>query len=271
MRVALAHTFCAWGDVEGNLGRHEVLARRAARRGADLVVFPEASAHGLWKDPMVRLAAESLDGPIVARLRALARDLGLAVGFGLAERTAGKPLNTWVLLDRRGRRLAVYRKNYPTPLESSYWRRHDRRPVFPLLGVPTAVAICADCYRDELLRSYARRGARLVLMPHAWDADPVLRDGSEIAFASMAHLVDTYARDRVARWRDHDEMLRRFVALLGPRCQRLGLWAAFTNQVGRPHPLIPFAGPAFALAPTGQVVARSRGAGEGLVLADLPL
>lgn len=271
MRIALAHTFCAWGDVEANLRRHARWVGRAAERGADVILFPEASVHGLWKDHMVRMVAEPLDGPVVRQLRGLAREHGIAVGFGLAERSAARPYNAWVLLDRRGRRVAVYRKNYPTRLESDYWRRHPRRPVFDFLGIRTAVAICADCYHDELLRSYARRGVRLVLMPHAWDADPVMRDGSGIGFQSMEHLVDTYARDLVAGHRSHDEMLARFTDMLAPKCHQFGLCAAFVNQVGQPHPLIPFAGPAFVLGSDGHVIARSRSARDGLLVVDLPL
>jgi predicted amidohydrolase len=271
MRVALSQTFCAWGDTEGNLRRHARLARRAADRGAAVVLFPETSVHGLWKDHMVRMVAEPLSGPVVAHMRALARQLDIAIGFGLAERTAGKPYNAWVLLDRRGRRVAVHRKNYPTGLESDYWRRHVRRPVFSFLGHKAAVTICADSYHDELLRSYARRGARFVMMPHAWDADPIMRDGSRIGFESMEHLVDTYANDRVAGYRNHDEMLERYVSYLGPKCRQHGLWALFVNQVGRPHPLIPFAGPSFVLTPEGEVAAQSRSDREGVLVFDLPL
>jgi predicted amidohydrolase len=270
MKIALAPTFCAWGQTEANFERHERLMCRAADRNADVVLFPETSIHGLWKDHMVRMVAEPLDGLVVRRMRALARQHGIAVGFGFAERTAAKPLNSWVLLDRRGRRLVSYRKNYPTGLERDYWRPHTRRPVLSLLGTKTAVTICADSYHDELWRSYRRRGVRLLLMPHAWDADPILRDDSEIGFSSMAHLVDTYARDRVARHRNHDEMLERFVAMLAPRCREHGMWAAFVNQVGQPHPLIPFVGPAFVIDPSGKVVTQTQSDGEQLLLVDLP-
>ena len=68
MRIALAQMYCPWGDVAGNLRRMTARVRRAAARHADLVVFPECSVHGMWKDHMVRLAAESVNGPIVQRM-----------------------------------------------------------------------------------------------------------------------------------------------------------------------------------------------------------
>ena len=44
------------------------------------------------------------------------------------------------------------------------------------------------------MRSHGRRGARVVLMPHAWDADPVLRDGSAAGWGTMEQMVDHAAR-----------------------------------------------------------------------------
>ena len=271
MRLGLAQIACKWGDVEGNLRRHERMMARARRVGADVVLFPETSVHGLWKDHLVRLAAEPVDGPIARRLGALARQHGVAVGFGLAEKTPGKPHNAYVVLDRRGRRLAVHRKNHPTPLESTYYRAHARRPVFVLDGVRAGIGICADCHQAGFLAGYARRGVRLVLMPHAWDADPVLKSGQPAGWPSIEVMVDAFARGRVARFRDHDEMLASFLDKLQPTCARLGLAAAFVNQVGQPHPLIPFAGPSFALGPDGATVAASRSGKPGLLLADLDL
>lgn len=271
MRLALAQVSCKWGDVEGNLRRHERLVARADRAGADVVLFPETSVHGLWKDHLVRLAAEPLDGPIVRHLRGLARQHRIAVGFGLAERTPGKPLNAYVLLDRQGRRVAVHRKNHPTRLESTFYRAHRRHPVFSLGGVRAAVGICADCHHPGFLQAYARRGVRLVLMPHAWDADPLLKSGKPAGWPDFETMVDAFGRGRVARFRDHDEMLESFLGKLQPVCADLRLAAAFVNQAGQPHPLIPFAGPSFVLSGDGRVVAHSRTGGESLLVADLPL
>lgn len=271
MRIALAQIFCKWGDVEGNLRRHDRLMGRAHRAGADVVLFPETSVHGLWKDHLVRLAAEPLDGAIVRHLQGLARQHRLAVGFGLAEKSPGKPYNAYVILDRQGRRLAVHRKNHPTPMESAYYRAHSRRPVFALDGVRAAVGLCADCHCAGFLEGYAHRGVRLVLMPHAWDADPLLKGGRPAGWPDFETMVDAFARDRVARFRGHDEMLEVFLGKLQPSCAQLGLAAAFVNQVGQPHSLIPFVGPSFILGPGGDVVARSRTGKEHLLVADVPL
>ena len=131
------------------------------------------------------------------------------------------------------------------------------------------VAICADNCNEELLRSYARRGVKLVLMPHAWDADPILTNGRVASFHDGEQMVSTYAAGRVERHRTHDEMLEVFSSRLAPICRKLGIAGAFVNQVGRPHPLIPFVGPSFALDAAGRMIAQSRNEREGVLLADL--
>ena len=270
MRIALVQMACPWGDVKRTLRRSAPYIREGGRSGADLVLFPEMSVHGMWKDHLVRLAAEPLDGPIVRQMGRWARQSRVAVGFGLAERTGGKPFNTFVVLDREGRLGGVHRKNYITPLERDYFRGDRRRPVFRLGALRVAVGICADNCQTELLASYGRRGADLVLMPHAWDADPILKGGRVAAWRDMADMAANYARGRVVRHRTHDEMLRQFVDRLGPMCREHRFVAAFVNQVGLPHPLMPFVGPSFVLDRSGALVARSRGKREGILLADVP-
>ena len=128
------------------------------------MAFPETSIHGLWKDYLVRLTAEPLDGPIVRQVRAWAKEFAVGVGFGLAERTAAKPYNTFVVVDKRGRIAGVHRKNQVTRLEQMFYRVDRRRPVFAFQGVKMAIGICADCSGDRLMGSYGRRKVQVVLM-----------------------------------------------------------------------------------------------------------
>ena len=107
-------------------------------------------------------------------------------------------------------------------------------------------------------------------MPHAWDADPILRDGRTAGWANIEQMVEAFALDRIARFRTHAEMLAGFSQRLAQAAARHGLWALFVNQVGRPHPCIPFVGPSFAADPEGKVVARSPTKREGMLLVEVP-
>ena len=269
MKIALVQMSCAWGEVKENLRRTRKHMRAARRRGVDLVVFPETSIHGLWKDYLVRLAAEPLDGPIVTQVRAWAKELGVGVGFGLAERTAAKPYNTFVVVDKRGRIAAVHRKNRVTRLEQMFYRVDRRKPVFEFQGVKMAVGICADCSGNQLMGSYGRRKVQVVLMPHAWDADPILKDGKPAGWSTIEEMVDVNARGLVARYRTHREMLERFVHRAAEPCRTHGYYGLFANQIGQPHPLIPFVGPSLPMAPDGEVIATSRNKQEGMLVVDI--
>ncbi|MCX7590333.1 MAG: carbon-nitrogen hydrolase family protein [Kiritimatiellae bacterium] len=270
MKLALVQMECSWGRIRENLQRMLCYIEQSVQSGATLVVFPEMSVPGMWKDHMVRLFAEPVHGSIVQEVRRWARRFGVAVAFGLAERSNGKPYNSFVLVNRQGSLVGVYRKNHVTILERDYFRRGKARPVFCLEGMRVGIGICADCAHEDFLDAYGRRGVALMLMPHAWDADPILRGGRVARWRSMAHMVAAHATGQVHRYRTHDEMLSAFVKRLSPAVVRNGFYAAFVNQVGCPHPLMPFVGPSFLLDPEGNIVVRSKNAAETVLVAEVP-
>ena len=110
MKIALAQINSKVGDTAGNSAKILECAKRAAARGAELVVFPEQCLAGypaldLWEDPeFVSANARAL--------KALARKTGetaLLVGFVDANpKRVGKPVaNAAALLHRR--RIAAVR------------------------------------------------------------------------------------------------------------------------------------------------------------------
>jgi len=271
MRIALAQMFCGWGDVKGNLRRSEKFIRQAAKKGAELVMFPEMSVHGMWKNHLVRLAAQPLDGPIVPLMCEWAKKYRIAVGFGFAEKTKEKPYNCYVLVNKVGKIAGVYRKNFITVLEKHYFRPDTRHPIFKFGKVRVGISICADCHRREPIESYGRRGVDLLLMPHAWDADPILKGGKIAVWRNQEHMIDSFVTGKVVRYRTHNEMLKFFAGALGPKAKKWGFYAAFVNPIGKSHPLIPFVGPAFVINPKGKVIAKSKNKKEALVLADIEI
>ncbi len=156
-------------------------------------------------------------------------------------------------------------------MELHYLRKDTRRPILELDGVKMAISICADNNHREILESYARRGARIVLMPHAWDADPLFEDGGTVSWNTMEEMVDAFVNNKVKRYRTHREMLHLFQQRIARLARELGFYAVFVNQVGTPHPLIPMVGPSFVVDPNGQTIVRSTGKKEGILFADLSL
>ena len=63
-------------DLAANLVAAEALVREASERGAELVALPENFAF-LRREGMPISCAQRLDGEVVSRLRAWARELGI--------------------------------------------------------------------------------------------------------------------------------------------------------------------------------------------------
>ena len=270
LRVALAQISCPWADNTGNLGRMAGWAERAKAGGAQLVVFPELCVSGICKDDRLDSVTETLDGPSVASVRALARRLGVGIGFGFSERADGQPRNAYVVVEPDGTLAGVYRKNHIPKLEVPFWQGHHEQPVFRALGRAMAVSICWDNQYPELLAHYARAGAEIVIMPHAWDADALDETGQVIDYDSMEEIVAWLRRSGRMRWKTHDQMRDDFYRTIPGLAREGRFWALFVNQSGRPHECLDFVGPSFVVDPSGRVVAETRDRAEQLVFATLP-
>jgi predicted amidohydrolase len=205
--VGLCQTHTEPWDVDGNLARVLADIREAADQGAELVITPECVLNGYpdaaGSDPALRErfaeSAEPLDGPRLARVRSLAREAGVEVVFGFAERTPeGRFHNTAVLIGRDGATVWAYRKVHCRPFESA---EHDG-PFTPGAeffvterryaggGFPIGAMICFDREVPESVRCLRALGAAFIACPLATrtfplDA-PVSRADNEVVTRTRA-------------------------------------------------------------------------------------
>jgi predicted amidohydrolase len=178
-------------DVTENLRRCSDLCRAAAAAGATLIGLPENFAY-LGSNGDHRLAiAETVpaesgrndgpDGPILAAMRALARETAawLLLG-GFPERgsdPAKRIRNTSILLGPDGGIRAVYRKLHLFDVDVPGGKRFRESEIVEP-GADAVVAetpwgglglsICYDLRFPELYRALVGRGARLVAVPSAF-------------------------------------------------------------------------------------------------------
>jgi predicted amidohydrolase len=269
LRVALAQIHSPWAENRANLERMASWAEQAKAGGARLVAFPELCVPGICKDERLLSVSETVDGPSLASVRALARRLDLAIGFGFSEKAEGKPWNAYAVVGPDGTLAGVYRKNHIPKLEVPFWQEHRERPVFDTLGWRFAVSICWDNQYPELLAHYAREKAKIVLMPHAWDADALDEEGRVIDYDSMGEIVARLRRTGRMTWKTHDQMRDDFYRTIPGLAREGRFWALFVNQSGRPHECLDFVGPSFVVDPSGRVVAETRDGGEQLVFAEI--
>lgn len=164
-----------------NMARFVELIEEAAGRGADIVVLPEAglqgyadfalpvgSKEGAEQKRYYFREAETIPGPATERMTDLARRHGMLIQIGLAERALhGNAIyNSTALVGPDGV-VGVYRKLHNT-FEFPYFSPGEETPVFRTPHGTAASLICYDLAFPELLRTYAVKGADVVLMSTAW-------------------------------------------------------------------------------------------------------
>jgi deaminated glutathione amidase len=220
------------------------LIRQAKSLGAAFCGVPENFA---WMGPEPERAAnaEGLDGPTLATLAQLARELGLTVLAGSVLETGapgGRLYNTSVLLGPDGSRLGVYRKIHLFDVDVGDGQKyHESTAVAPgaeVVVADTAVgrlglSVCYDLRFPELYRQLSSKGATVLTVPAAFT---------------------------LATGKDHWEVLLRARAIENQS------WVIAPAQWGK-HPKDRLTyGHAMVVDPWGLVVGRASD-GEGLALA----
>ena len=261
LRIALAQVNATVGDLDGNAELIVEWTRRAAARGARVVVFPEMMLTGYPVEDLA-LRASFVEASI-AGLHAVAARLadeglgGIAVVTGyldrrtdLAPRTglpAGAPLDAAALL--HGGRVVItsakhHLPNYGVFDEFRYFVPGNTLPVFrlPVEGgqsVEIAIAICEDLWQDGGPVAVCRRsGAGLLAVPNA---SPYERGKDDVRL----DLVVRRAREAKAA-------------------------LAYANMIGGQDELV-FDGDSILVAADGTLLARGPQFEEALVVADLDL
>jgi NAD+ synthase (glutamine-hydrolysing) len=261
LRIALAQVNATVGDLDGNAELIVGWTRRAAGRGARVVVFPEmmltgypvedlalrvsfveasiAALHGV----AARLAAEGLGGiAVVAGYLDRRTDLAPRTGLPI-----GAPQDAAALL--YGGRVVItsakhHLPNYGVFDEFRYFVPGDTLPVFRLPAgsgeqVDVAIAICEDLWQDGGPVAACRHaGAGLLVVPNA---SPYERGKDDVR-------LDLCVR----------------------RAREAGAALAYANMIGGQDELV-FDGDSILVAADGAMIARGPQFEEALVVADLDL
>lgn len=177
MTVAVVNFKVAAGDKEKNVSRILDYSKSAAKRGADLILFPEMCVMGYdyYVDPAVPYkekeeAAETVeDGATFARIAEVARqnDIYIVAGTAEKDKKTGFLYNAAYVAGPEGT-LGTYRKIHPFESENDWCKKGDRPFMFDTKWGPISIGICYDTYQfPELMRYYVNQGSRLYLNPTA--------------------------------------------------------------------------------------------------------
>src|SRR6516164_3604094 len=260
LRIALAQVNATVGDLAGNAELIVEWTRRAASRGAQVVLFPEMMLTGYPVEDLA-LRASFVEASIAA-VHDVAERLsvdglgGITVVTGyldrrtdLAPRTglpAGAPLDAAAVL--HGGQVVItsakhHLPNYGVFDEYRYFVPGNTLPVLRLDAaggpVDVAVAICEDLWQDGGPVAVCRRaGAGLLVVPNA---SPCERGKDDVR-------LDLCVR----------------------RAREAGAALAYANMIGGQDELV-FDGDSILVAADGTLLARGPQFEEALVVADLEL
>lgn len=183
MKVTVAATqmACSW-DMEENLATAERLVRKAAAMGANVILLQEMFATHFfafmdWKAEYFKFAAPAAGNPILARMSALARELGVVLPVNFFERANNAYFNTIMVIDDQGRELGYYRKSHipmgpPGCFEKVYTSEGDTGfKVWETRFGKIGVGICWDQWFPESARCMAVMGADFLFYPTGIGSD----------------------------------------------------------------------------------------------------
>lgn len=178
--------FSSVEDTDTNLETIDRLTYDAAKSGADLVVFPEASSFS-WRaesELISKVAAEHGERFVkTSREIAKRHNVAIIVGSYANSSTSNKPFNRLTAIDGAGEVAAVYDKLHlydaytwtesntvsPAPILGNF----DELGVFDLKGWRIGMLNCYDLRFPEMARGLTERGADIIAMSTAWVSGPL--------------------------------------------------------------------------------------------------
>ncbi len=263
------------GDKAYNLDRIGEFCRDAARRGVQLITFPEMCISGYWHvrnlglEEITQLAEPVPDGPSVARLKKLARDYNLVIGAGLIEADEQNRLyNSYVVCDTDG---TIHNHRKIHCFISEHLASGESYTVFDTsLGHKIGILTCYDNNIIENGRMTALMGADILLAPHQTGGvdsrsphamgriDPELwHRRHEDPERIEAEFKGPKGRGWLMRW-------------LPSRAHDNGMFLLFSNGVGLDDDEVR-TGNAMLIDCYGRIIAETWKAGDEMVVGDLDM
>jgi predicted amidohydrolase len=236
MRVGFYQFNPRFGRIDENVGR---ALNRVERAEADLIILPELFSTGyqfVSRREAADLSEEVPSGRTTRRLSELARDRGIWVVAGLAERKGKAVYNSAVLVGPRGY-AGTYRKVHLFDEEKKWFRPGNLGfRVFRAGSLRLGIMICFDWIFPESARSLALAGADLIAHP--------------------ANLVLPYCPDAMVT-----------------RCLENHVFAVTANRIGSEkrggRKRLTYIGQSEIVGPNGRILARAPGNKEMLKILEI--
>lgn len=178
--VAATQMACTW-DIPGNIARAESLIRKAAAKGAQIVLIQELfEAPYFCQDQIGEffdMAKPFENNPLIAHFSRLAAELDVVLPVSFFEKAGQTYFNSVAIVDADGTVLGLYRKSHipdgPGYTEKYYFSPGDTGfRVWQTKHARIGVGICWDQWFPEAARAMALQGAELLFYPTAIGSEP---------------------------------------------------------------------------------------------------
>lgn len=204
LKIAMVQRKAVPNDKNANLQLAVQYVLEASRMGADLVLFPEMWSNGYappfdgaFDNPLCAVFdkeraiwledAVEIDSKYVLELKKIARELHIGICATYLSKTASKPQNTAVVIDRDGEIILEYAKVHTCDFSlEKLLQNGDEFKVCEFDGVQIGIMICYDREFPESARILMLKGAEIILVPNACDINPARKNQlSSRAFENM--------------------------------------------------------------------------------------
>lgn len=200
MKIAGVQMDVTIGEVDQNVQTMIDRLRETRAAGAELTIFPECAATGYCFESLdeARPFAESIPGPITARMSAACEKLGGFAVFGMLEVDGDSIFNVAVMIGADGV-LGVYRKVHLPFLGVDMFATYGDRPfaVQSAGDLRVGMSICYDSAFPEASRVLTLQGADLIALPTNWPPGAECVAEHVIATRAMENAVYFAAVNRV--------------------------------------------------------------------------
>ncbi len=254
----------------------EHLAAEARRRGADLLVLPEATYPAYHLESVERYRRPDIlrTAAVLDRLAALAAANRLGLVAGVVEEAGDRLHNSAAVFDRGGRLLGLARKHFLWDGDHDWFARGTTPAVFETEWGRMGVLICADARVPEIPASLAHLGAGFIAQPTAWvntatepgvrhniqpefliearaaefgvpfvSADKAGREGAALEYVGQSRIVDAAGRLLAEAGPTGHELILAEIIPASPRPLRLSARCRARLRQGPLSPAAPGVGP----------------------------
>ena len=253
MKFSAIQNSCS-SNIDENIDKAELLIRKAAADGADVVALQELFHTTYFCreiDQKYFNWAEPIPGPITERFSSLAAELKIVLLLPMFEKKApGVYFNTMVVIENDGSILGIYRKMH-IPDDPGFYEKYYFAPgdlgfrVFDTSAGKIGTLICWDQWFPEAARLAALDGAEILVYP--------------TAIGTLPEESDVDKKDFMDAWLT----IQRSHAIAN------GCFVAGINRVGVESGT-KFWGNSFVAGPFGQILAQA-GESEEILNVDLDL